>query len=60
MPVANLDGQPVGSGKTGDITGKIRTRYWELHTDPKLSLAVDYGDEDDTAASAARQDEPRP
>jgi branched-chain amino acid aminotransferase len=60
MPVANLDGQPVGTGKTGDITGKIRTRYWELHTDPKLSFAVDYGDEDDDASSAARQDEPRP
>jgi branched-chain amino acid aminotransferase len=45
MPVARLDGQPVGTGKTGGITGKIRTRYWDLHSDPALSFAVDYGDE---------------
>ena len=53
MPVARLDGQPVGNGKMGGITEKIRTRYWDLHTNPKLSFAVDYGDEDDATASAA-------
>lgn len=42
MPVARLDGQPVGNGRTGDITGKIRARYWELHTDPEFSFPVDY------------------
>jgi branched-subunit amino acid aminotransferase/4-amino-4-deoxychorismate lyase len=60
MPVAKLDGQPVGNGKMGGITEKIRTRYWDLHTDPKLSFAVDYGDEGDAAASAAGRDEWRP
>jgi branched-subunit amino acid aminotransferase/4-amino-4-deoxychorismate lyase len=42
MPVATLDGRPVGNGQPGDITAKIRTRYWDLHTDPALSFAVDY------------------
>lgn len=51
MPVATLDGQPVGNGKAGDITGKIRARYWDLHTDPALSFAVDYGDADDGATA---------
>lgn len=46
MPVARLDGQPVGNGKPRAITQKIRARYWDLHTDPALSFAVDYGDED--------------
>ena len=52
MPVANLDGQPVGTGKIGAITEKIRNQYWDLHTDPRLSFAVDYRDEDDVKASA--------
>lgn len=51
MPVAKLDGQPVGSGRMGGITEKIRTRYWDLHTDPTLSFAVDYGNEDDATRS---------
>ena len=54
MPVAKLDGQPVGTGKMGGITDKIRTRYWDLHTDPTLSFAVDYGDQDNAPAPAAR------
>ncbi|HEY3952146.1 MAG TPA: aminotransferase class IV [Streptosporangiaceae bacterium] len=48
MPVARLDGQPVGNGRTGAITQKIRARYWDLHTDPALSFAVDYGGENGT------------
>lgn len=42
MPIANLDGQPVGDGRTGPVTSRIRQRYWELHQDPTLSFAVDY------------------
>jgi branched-chain amino acid aminotransferase len=42
MPVANLDGQPVGEGRTGSITSRIRQQYWDLHQDPTLSFAVDY------------------
>lgn len=50
MPVANLDGQPVRNGRAGDITGKIRARYWDLHTDPALSFAVGYGDAEGATA----------
>jgi branched-subunit amino acid aminotransferase/4-amino-4-deoxychorismate lyase len=42
MPVATLDGQPVGSGEPGPVTSAIRDRYWELHDDPRYTLAVDY------------------
>jgi branched-subunit amino acid aminotransferase/4-amino-4-deoxychorismate lyase len=43
MPVANLDANLVSGGKIGALTQNIRERYWELHSDPKLSFAVDYG-----------------
>lgn len=42
MPVALLDGQPVGDGQTGPLTRQIRQRYWDLHQDPALTFAVDY------------------
>jgi branched-subunit amino acid aminotransferase/4-amino-4-deoxychorismate lyase len=44
MPVATLDGRPVGDGKPGPITSRIRERYWELHHDPAYTLPVDYDD----------------
>jgi branched-chain amino acid aminotransferase len=56
MPVANLDGQPVGKGTIGSVTKRIRTRYWDLHTDPELSFAIDYGVSTSiTAATTAHQ-----
>jgi len=42
MPVAKLDGLPVGEGKTGPVTSRIRQQYWHLHQDPNLSFPVDY------------------
>ncbi|KAI5362491.1 hypothetical protein Slin15195_G061480 [Septoria linicola] len=42
MPITELDGKPVGSGKVGELTKKIWDGYWEAHWDEKLSLAVDY------------------
>ena len=42
MPVATLDGEPVGAGSPGRITTAVRDRYWELHEDPSLTLEVDY------------------
>ncbi|MGZ4178583.1 MAG: aminotransferase class IV [Solirubrobacteraceae bacterium] len=42
MPVATLDGRPVGEGRPGPMTTAIRERYWELHRDPRYTLAVDY------------------
>lgn len=42
MPVATLDGRPVGEGRPGPMSTAIRERYWELHRDPRYTLAVDY------------------
>jgi branched-subunit amino acid aminotransferase/4-amino-4-deoxychorismate lyase len=42
MPVATLDGEPVGSGEPGPTTTAIRDRYWALHDDPRFTLAVEY------------------
>jgi branched-subunit amino acid aminotransferase/4-amino-4-deoxychorismate lyase len=42
MPVATLDGQPVGGGTQGPVTGAIRDRYWALHSDPGYTTQVDY------------------
>jgi branched-chain amino acid aminotransferase len=42
MPVATLDGRPVGGGCPGPVTMKIRDRYWELHRDPRYTYGVDY------------------
>jgi branched-subunit amino acid aminotransferase/4-amino-4-deoxychorismate lyase len=42
MPVATLDGRDVGSGRPGPVTTQIRDAYWALHSDPALTLAVDY------------------
>ena len=42
MPITTLDGEPVGGGQVGPVTRRIWERYWELHSDPVLSFAVDY------------------
>jgi branched-subunit amino acid aminotransferase/4-amino-4-deoxychorismate lyase len=43
MPVTELDGRPVGGGQVGPLTRRIWETYWDLHEDPRLSFAVDYG-----------------
>jgi branched-chain amino acid aminotransferase len=42
MPVTTLDGRPVGDGRPGPVTTRIRDRYWDLHRDPRYTVAVDY------------------
>lgn len=42
MPVATLDGRPVGGGAQGPLTRAIRDRYWELHDDPRYTEEVRY------------------
>lgn len=42
MPVATLDGDPVGNGSQGSSTRAIRERYWELHSDPRYTEEVQY------------------
>jgi branched-subunit amino acid aminotransferase/4-amino-4-deoxychorismate lyase len=53
MPVASLDGVPVGDSKVGSLTSRIRDRYWDLHSDPALSFAVDYGEASDRVGTAS-------
>jgi branched-chain amino acid aminotransferase len=43
MPVATLDGAPVGGGRPGPVTTRVRERYWELHSDPDWTSEVQYG-----------------
>ena len=42
MPVATLDGEPVGGRGPGPVTARIRDRYWELHRDPRYTEAIEY------------------
>ncbi len=42
MPVTTLDGEPVGDGRPGPVTIDLRTRYWDLHRDPRYAVAVEY------------------
>ena len=42
MPVTMLDGKPVGDGRPGPVTMNLRSRYWDLHRDPRYNLPVDY------------------
>ena len=42
MPITTLDGEPVGGGQVGPVTSAIWDRYWALHADPVLTLAVNY------------------
>ncbi|HEY1689957.1 MAG TPA: aminotransferase class IV [Solirubrobacteraceae bacterium] len=44
MPVTKLDGQKVGDGRPGPVTREIRKRYWDLHSDPRYALPVDYSE----------------
>jgi branched-chain amino acid aminotransferase len=44
MPVAELDGRPVGNGGVGAETKRIRQTYWDWHEDPRFTRSVDYGD----------------
>jgi branched-chain amino acid aminotransferase len=44
MPVAELDGRPVGDGSVGEVTARIRQTYWDWHVDPRFTRSIDYGD----------------
>jgi len=43
MPVTRVDTVTIGDGRPGPITRRLRDAYWQLHEDPALALAVDYG-----------------
>ena len=42
MPLTTVDGSPLGDGRPGPVTGRLRGAYWDLHRDPRFSLAVEY------------------
>jgi len=42
IPVARLDGDPVGDGRPGPVTTEIRGRYWDLHRDPRYTETIGY------------------
>ena len=42
MPVARLDGAPVGDGRPGPITTRIRDTYWAWHEDPRFATPIRY------------------
>jgi branched-chain amino acid aminotransferase len=42
MPVARIDGRPVGEGRPGPVTQRIRELYWAAHEDPKYTTPVNY------------------
>lgn len=41
MPVTQADGHPVGDGKPGPITLRLREHYWRLHQDPRYTTPVE-------------------
>jgi branched-chain amino acid aminotransferase len=42
MPITSLDGKPVGDGKVGPVTRRLRDLYWDAHSDPAYITPVDY------------------
>lgn len=43
MPVSRIDDEPVGSGRPGPVTARIRERYWAWHKDERFAEPVNYG-----------------
>jgi branched-chain amino acid aminotransferase len=42
MPVTRIDGEAVGDGRPGALTGKLNQAYWALHDDPAYSVEIEY------------------
>jgi len=49
MPVTEIDGKVVGSGKPGPVTMLLRELYWSAHARPEFTSVVNY----ETPATAA-------
>lgn len=43
MPVTRIDGEAIGDGKPGPVTGRLTELYWAKHDDPAWVTPVDYG-----------------
>lgn len=44
MPLCQVDGQAIGRGVPGPVTGRLKDLYWERHRDSAWSEAVVYRD----------------
>ncbi|MDX0322289.1 branched-chain amino acid transferase [Sinorhizobium meliloti] len=42
MPVTRIDHAVIGGGKVGTVTNQLMNLYWQKHSDPAWSTAVDY------------------
>lgn len=42
MPVATVDGEPIGDGGPGPVTRRIRDLYWSKHDNPEWTTPIDY------------------
>ena len=42
MPATTLDGEPVGTGKPGPVTLRLREVYWDAHDEERWTTPVDY------------------
>lgn len=40
IPITEIDGQPVGDGRPGPVTGRVTGLYWQLHEDPAWTTPV--------------------
>lgn len=44
MPVTRVDGMPIGDGRPGPVTSRLKTLYWAKHSDTDWSRRVVYPD----------------
>jgi branched-chain amino acid aminotransferase len=42
MPITSVDGEPVGDGRIGPVTRRLRTLYWQAHEDSRYITSIDY------------------
>jgi branched-chain amino acid aminotransferase len=42
MAVTNVNGRPVGDGRMGPVTRALTQAYWDKHTNPDWSVAVEH------------------
>jgi len=41
MPITQVDGAAIGGGQPGPVTHELARAYWDRHSDPAWSIAVD-------------------
>ncbi|MEZ5098259.1 MAG: aminotransferase class IV [Thermoleophilia bacterium] len=44
MAITSLDGKPVGDGRPGPVTTRLRDLYWAAHEGPEWTTPVDYSE----------------